>query len=277
MPSASGEAGRVGWLRAGWTAMASLTPARARRDSITRLLEDGGRVSVTALTAQFGVTQTSIRHDLTVLEEVGKLRRVRGGAVSARRLTPPSAAIERARENLAEKRRIGGLAATLVRTGDVVLFDSGSTVLQVVTSIPAPQRITVVTHSLQVMEEVGTWDYPHLICLGGLYLREHQSWVGPLTLLNLRDLTGDIAFLGCDGLTVEGGMTTADMLVAEVGAALAARARRVVVVADATKLGRAGFTPFVTLDAINVLVTDERADPGIVARIREMGIEVLLA
>ncbi|MGD0370992.1 MAG: DeoR/GlpR family DNA-binding transcription regulator [Candidatus Dormibacteria bacterium] len=257
--------------------MASLTPARARRDTITKLLEDGGSVSVSALTAQFGVTETSIRHDLTVLQEVGRLRRVRGGAVSARRLAPPPGAMARARENSVEKARIGRLAATLVHTGDVVLFDSGSTVLQVVTSIPPPRRITVVTHALQVMEEVGAWDYPHLICLGGLYLREHQLWVGPLTLLNLRDLTGDIAFLGCDGLTVEGGMTTADMLVAEVGAALAARARRVVVVADASKLGRAGFTPFVTLDAINVLVTDERADPGIVARIREMGIEVLLA
>jgi len=277
VPPAPAEAGRVGWSRTEWKAMASLTPARARRDSITRLLEDGGRVSVSALTAQFGVTQTSIRHDLTLLEEVGKLRRVHGGAISTRKLIPPTAAMERARENLAEKRRIGRLAATLVRTGDVILFDSGSTVLQVATNIPAPQRTTVVTHSLQVMEEVGAWDHSHLICLGGLYLREHQSWVGPLTLLNLRELTGDIAFLGCDGLTVEGGLTTADMLVAEVGAALAARARRVVVVADATKLGRAGFTPFATLDAISVLVTDERADPGIVARIREMGIEVLLA
>jgi DeoR/GlpR family transcriptional regulator of sugar metabolism len=67
------------------------------------------------------------------------------------------------------------------------------------------------------------------------------------------------------------------MLMAEVGAALAARARRVVAVADSSKLGRAGFTPIVGLDAINVLVTDDGADPELVAQIRELGIEVVLA
>ncbi|MHB8332467.1 MAG: DeoR/GlpR family DNA-binding transcription regulator, partial [Candidatus Dormibacteria bacterium] len=101
--------------------------------------------------------------------------------------------------------------------------------------------------------------------------------VGPLTLANLHDLTADVAFLGCDGLTVEGGLTTPHMLIAEVGSALAASARRVVVLADASKLGRVGFTPIVPLDAVNVLVTDERADPDIVAQIRAAGIEVLLA
>jgi len=157
------------------------------------------------------------------------------------------------------------------------IADSGSTVLQVAMNIAAPREITVITHALKIVEEVGTWEKPHLICLGGLYLPEYQTSVGPLTLANLRDLTADVAFLGCDGLTLEDGLITLHMLVGEVGAALAARARRVVVVADSTKLGRAGFTPFVGLDAVNVLVTDDRADSSIVAQIQQLGIEVLLA
>jgi DeoR/GlpR family transcriptional regulator of sugar metabolism len=85
------------------------------------------------------------------------------------------------------------------------------------------------------------------------------------------------AFLGCDGLTVEGGLSTPHMLMAEVGAAMAARARRVVAVADSSKPGRAGFTPIVGLDAVYVLVTDDAADAELVAQIRELGIEVVLA
>jgi DeoR/GlpR family transcriptional regulator of sugar metabolism len=254
--------------------------ADARRDSIVRILEERDRVSVTELMEQFNLTDTSIRHDLVLLEGAGRLRRVRGGAVSrsSRGYAPTLA---RAREKLTEKRRIGRIAGSLVRAGDVVLFDSGSTVAQVAAQIPVALRsahaITVVTHSLPVIEEVGTWDQPHLICLGGMYLPEHQALVGPVTLGDLRELTADIAFLGCDGLTIEAGLTTPHMLVAEVGSAMATRARRVVAVADASKLGRAGFTPIVAVDEVDVLVTDEGADPTLVLELRQRGIDVRLA
>ena len=125
--------------------------------------------------------------------------------------------------------------------------------------------------------EVGTWEQPHLICLGGLYLPDYLVSVGPVTLGDLHDLSADIAFLGCDGLTVDGGLSTPHVLMAEVGSAMAARARRVVVVADSTKLGRSGFTPIVALEAVNVLVTDEGADPDLTAQIRDLGIEVVIA
>ncbi len=230
---------------------------------------------------QFGVTDTSIRHDLTLLQEAGRLRRVRGGAMVNGGVRITSPALARGREHLAEKRRIGQLAAALVHDGEVVLFDSGSTVVQVALhlqgTLRSPGSVTLVTHSLQVMEEVGTWDQPHLICLGGLYLPDYRALVGPVTTAALRDLSADVAIIGCDGLTIEGGLTTPHMLIAEVGSALAARARRVVVVADASKLGRIGFTPIVGLDAVTVLVTDDRADPQLVADLRQRGIEVLVA
>ena len=97
-----------------------------------------------------------------------------------------------------------------------------------------------------------------------------------MTLADLRELSADLAFIGCDGLTLEVGLTTPHMLLAEVGAAMAARARRVVAVADATKLGNAGFTPIVGIDAVHVLVTDEHADPALVADLRRRGLEVLV-
>ncbi|MHB1576276.1 MAG: DeoR/GlpR family DNA-binding transcription regulator [Candidatus Dormibacteria bacterium] len=261
--------------------MAGLIPAQARRNNIAQLLLERDSVSVAELTARFGVTDTSIRHDLTVLQKAGKLRRVHGGAVSHLSAGIGNGASARAHENIAEKKAIGQRAAGLIQLGDAVLFDSGSTVAQLVLQVPEPLRasdaITIVTHSLPVIEEVGSWEQPHLICLGGLYLPTHRASVGPLTLANLRDLTADVAFLGCDGLTVEGGLTTPHMLIAQVGAALAASARKVVALADATKLGRAGFTPIVPLEAVDVLVTDQRADRELVAQIRAAGVEVILA
>jgi len=256
-------------------------PARERRQQIAALLEDEGRVSVAELSTRFGVTDVSIRRDLMILQDGGRLRRVHGGAVTAARRGRDSAFVAKARENRELKARIGAVAAGLVRPGDVVVFDSGSTVAQVATHIAAPLRrgsaITAVTNSLPVIDEIAGWDSPHLVCLGGLYLPDHEALVGPQTVADLRELSADIVFIGCDGLTVETGLTTPHVLVAEVGATMASRARRVVAVADSSKLGRRGFTPIVPLAAVDILVTDDGADPAELARVRAAGIEVVLA
>jgi DeoR/GlpR family transcriptional regulator of sugar metabolism len=256
-------------------------PARERRRSIARLLADEDRVSVAELAGRFGVTDVSIRRDLMILESEGELRRVHGGAVSMRRRGVNGVFEQQARENRELKARIGALAASLVRAADVVVFDSGTTVAQVATHIaPALQRgssITAVTNSLPVIRELSGWDGPHLVCLGGLYLPDHEAVVGPQTIADMRDLSADLVFIGCDGLTEETGLTTQHVLVAEVGATMASQARRVVTVADSTKLGRRGFTPIVPLSEVDVLVTDSGADPAALVWLRAAGIEVLLA
>ena len=255
--------------------------ARERRDDIAQLLDERERVSVAELALRFGVTDVSIRRDLMILEDAGRLRRIHGGAVAASVGRVPGAYTLKVRENREQKARIGAAAASLIRAGDVVVFDSGSTVAQVAAHVPVPLRrssaITVVTNSLPVISEIAAWDGPHLICLGGLYLPDHRALVGPQTTTELRDLSADIAFIGCDGLTIETGLTTPHVLVAEVAAMMASHARRVVVVADSTKLGRRGFTPIVPLTAIHVLITDEGADPATVERAQELGIEIVLA
>ncbi len=255
--------------------------ARERRDEIARLVEESDRVSVADLTARFGVTDASIRRDLMILEDAGRLRRVHGGAVPRWGARTHGVYATKVREHREQKARIGAAASALIRTGDVVLFDSGTTVAQVAAQIPAGLRmassITAVTYSLPVIEEVGAWDNPHLVCLGGLYLPDYQAFVGPQTIASLRELSADIVFLGCDGLSVESGLTTPHVLVAEVGAATVSRSRLVVAVADSSKLGRQGFTPIVPLAQVDMLITDSDADDERVAEIRAAGVEVRLA
>jgi len=255
--------------------------ARERRQVIAQLLEDEGRVSVAGLSERFGVTDVSIRRDLVILEDAGRLRRVHGGAVATARNRHDSAYSTKARENRDLKTRIGTAAAALIRAEDVVVFDSGSTVALVAAHVPAAMRrqsaITVVTNSLPVVDEIAGWDSPHLIVLGGLYLPDYQALVGPQTIADLRELSADLVFIGCDGLTAETGLTTPHVLVAEVGATMVSRARKVVVVADSTKLGRRGFTPIAPLSAVHVLVTNDEADPASVRLARDAGIEVILA
>ncbi len=256
-------------------------PAHSRRDQIAELVDEDQRVSVADLTARFGVTDASIRRDLTLLENVGRIRRIHGGAVSLAPNLGAGVYGTKARMQRDEKARIGAAAARLIRPGDVVLFDSGTTVAQVAAqahrSLRVGGAITAVTYSLPVIEEIGGWESPHLVCLGGLYLPDYRAFVGPQTIASMRELAADVVFLGCDGLTVENGLTTPHLLVAEVAAAATTRARRVVAVADSSKLGRQGFTPIIALSAVDLLITDTGADAGIVAEIQRVGVEVLVA
>jgi DeoR/GlpR family transcriptional regulator of sugar metabolism len=255
--------------------------AQERRERIARLVDEDQRVSVSELTDRFGVTDASIRRDLILLEDAGRVRRVHGGAVSPGARLAAGVFATKMRNRRDEKVRIGAAAARLIRHGEVVVFDSGTTVAQVASQMPTSLRIssavTAVTYSLPVIDEIGGWEAPHLVCIGGLYLPDYRAFVGPQAIADLRELTADTIFLGCDGLSVEAGLTTPHVLVAEVGAAAAARARRVVAVADASKLGRQGFTPIVPLAAVDVLITDRGADPVRVAEFRDAGVEVVLA
>jgi DeoR/GlpR family transcriptional regulator of sugar metabolism len=256
-------------------------PAHERRERIARLVEEAQRVSVADLTARFGVTDASIRRDLILLEGAARLRRVHGGAVSHGARLAAGAYATKLRMHRAEKTRIAIAAARLIQPGEIVMFDSGTTAAQVAAQVPAalraPNAITAVTYSLPVIDEIGSWEAPHLVVVGGLYLPEYRAFVGPQAIEGLGDLTADVIFLGCDGLTVEAGLTTPHVLVAEVGAAATARSRRVVAVADSSKIGRQGFKPIVSLAAVNVLITDNAANPDRIAEIRAAGVEVILA
>jgi DeoR/GlpR family transcriptional regulator of sugar metabolism len=257
------------------------TSARERRTRIVEVVTERGEVEVSALAEQFGVSETSIRRDLAVLEGRGRIERVHGAAVSLRSAARPTVVATKLQEHVEEKRRIGAVAASLIQPGSVVLFDSGTTVAQVAANISVPHgsgsSITAVTHSYLVVREVADLAGLHLLCLGGLFLPDYQAVVGPQTVMSLRGFSADLAFLGCDGLTVEAGITTPHVLIAEVGATMATRARRVVALADSSKLGRSGFTTIVPLSEVDVLITDAGAPADMVAMIRTAGVEVILA
>lgn len=258
----------------------SRAAARERRDYITRLIEEQERVSVAVLADHFRVTDSSIRRDLRLIQGQGLLKRVHGGAIALPRPGRHGVYWTNEREHLREKRRIAAAAAALVVPGDVVVFDSGTTVAQaaalIAPSLRVANAITAVTHSLPVIEEIASWTGAHLICLGGLYLPDYQAFVGPQTMSTMRGLSADIAFLGCNGLSVEQGITTPHVLVAEVGAMIASRTRRVVALADSSKLAHSGFVPIVPLSEVDLLITDDAADAEKVAEIRRAGCEVRL-
>jgi DeoR/GlpR family transcriptional regulator of sugar metabolism len=166
----------------------------------------------------------------------------------------------------------------LIPADSVLFFYSGSTVARTASSVPEELRgsLTIVTNSLPVVNEVSGWDDPHLVAIGGTYLAPYMAFVGPQAIASLEPLSADVAVVGCDGLTAERGLTTPHQLVATIGTSMVARARRTIVVADSSKVGRTGFTPISAVDEVDVLVTDQDADEAEIARLRDRGVTVLI-
>ncbi|MGE5073770.1 MAG: DeoR/GlpR family DNA-binding transcription regulator [Anaerolineae bacterium] len=254
--------------------------AAERRSQIAQMVLEKGKVLVTDLVNQFHVTETSIRRDLTLLEEGHRLKRIHGGAIPIPGSSRTDSFSEKIELHIKIKERIGKAAAELIRPKDVLLLDSGTTTLQVVRHIPVSLRssnlITLVTNSMPIAHEVLTWPSPNVTILGGLYLPDYQATVGPQTLAQLRELMADKVFLGTDGLTLGSGPTTANILMAEVDRMMTDHARQVILVTDSTKVGRVGFVPIKPLSGIHTLITDTGAPTDLIDSIRAMGVEVLL-
>jgi len=254
--------------------------AAERRSQIARKVLENGKVSLADLVKEFGVTEPSIRRDLTLLEEAGRLKRVHGGAIPLPGTTRTDSFAEKMDLHIKAKERIGKVAAEMIKPQDIVLLDSGTTTLQVIRQIPSALRssnpISLVTNSQPIAQEVLSWPSPNLTILGGLYLPDYQATVGPQTLGQLQELMADKVFLGTDGLTLGSGATTANIFMAEVDRMMVERSRQAILVTDSSKIGRVGFVPVKPVGAFHTLITDTNAPPDIVEAIRAMGVEVIL-
>jgi len=256
-------------------------PSDKRRSGILEEINNNRMVKVTELSERFAVSEVIIRRDLERLEKNGLLKRIHGGAVALPHdVALPFGTPARSSSHEEEKERIGRAAAAMIQDGDRVILDSGTTVLQVARHISGYLltwgKLTVITASLPVVQAVGSWNGIHLILLGGLYLPQSKVVAGPLAQENLEGLHVDKLFLGADGVTFSNGVTTSNVLEAELERKMIEVANEVILVADSSKIGVKGLISITPMNRIHKFVTDSGAKKDFVAQLQDQGVEVLL-
>jgi DeoR family fructose operon transcriptional repressor len=232
-------------------------PARAeRRLLVLDQFQLKPFLSVAELAETLGVSPMTVRRDLRHLAEDGVIRLEHGGALLVDRHALEGVFGQRERICAPEKDAIGRFAANMVRDGDVVGLDAGTTTLAIAHTLRPDGRVTVVTHSLPVIMELTSRPNVEVMALGGLLQAHTLAFAGPTVVAMLRGLRLHTLFLAATGFTVEDGMTCVSLYETDTKRALIEAARRVVLVADHTKLGRVFLMRVASLDAVHEIVTD---------------------
>jgi DeoR family fructose operon transcriptional repressor len=228
-----------------------------RKQEIVGYVERQEGASVAELAETLGVSESTIRRDLTDLTQDGLLRRSHGGALPAANVASEPSFAQRSVQNLDAKRLIAQRAVQEITDGDVVFFDSGTTVLEVAKEAPKDGSFTAVTNSIELGFELGTED-GRLQVTGGKQRNKSRSLVGPVGERFLQSHHFDLLFLGTNSIDLEVGLSTPNEPEGRMKQLMVAQSERVVLLADGSKFGRRSYVQFAPLAEIDTIVTETR-------------------
>lgn len=247
----------------------------ARQHAILEVLRRDGRVRASDLVARLGVSDDTVRRDLAELADAGRLLRVHGGALP---LSPASASYAaRERQAPEAKRAVARAAAALVRDGQAVFLDGGTTARLVAAALPPERRATVITHSTSTAEALAEHPGVELILLGGRVRKAARVAVGAATVDAVRAIRADLFLLGVCALHAEAGLSTDDYDEAAVKRAMLEGAAEVAALVTSEKLGTADRYTFAPAGALTHLVTERAAPAALVAPFTRLGVRVVRA
>ncbi|MGD7788527.1 DeoR/GlpR family DNA-binding transcription regulator [Propionibacteriaceae bacterium Y1700] len=248
-----------------------------RLSALLEMLVVDGRIEVERAADAFTVSAATIRRDLDHLAAQQLLSRTHGGAV------PNATSYDlplryRTTADSSVKARLGRAAAELLWSGCTVALNGGTTTVEVARAIPGVEQlsagVTVLTNALNIAAELTVRPHIKIVVTGGVARPQSYELVGPLAEHTLDQLTPDLCFLGATGIDPRHGVTAHDESEAAINRLMMARARRTIVVADATKINKVGFTRICHLHDITGLLTDDRITTEQRAKLAEASVEV---
>lgn len=248
-----------------------------RHSIILDLLMQHNSILVTDLAEYLNVSSVTIRKDLTDLEKEKKLYRNHGKAILINPYINDRNVNEKEKFYIEEKRLIGMQAASLITSKDSILIASGTTMHALARCIQTTDKLTVITASLQVAHILSKDKNIDIIQLGGILRHSSLSVVGKYAEAALSDFSCSKLYIGVDGIDLDFGITTTDMMEASLNRVMMQTAQKTIVLADSSKFGRRGFSKIADMEEIDQIITDSKIPTTTAKRIEEMGIILTIA
>lgn len=226
----------------------------ARRRLLLNHISRQGFATLEDLVASVGASESTVRRDLDALDLSGAVKRTHGGAVCAGEVRSMPTLDERATAAIGEKRAIARVAATLVRDGDTVLLDGGTTTLEVARALVG-RPVQIVTNSLPIAQLVTARGETDLILIGGYVYPRTGVAMGPLAIATMQGLRVRLVVMGAGGIVAEG-IYNSNSLLVDTERTMMACGQEVVVVADHSKFGRLSLAKLCGLDEVSRIIVD---------------------
>lgn len=228
------------------------------------------------LCEELNVSSVTIRKDLKLLEDKNLLFRTHGGGTLSNPYTVDRPVNEKEKIRAEEKMSIGAIAAGLVEANDSIIIASGTTVLSLAKNIRPKGNLTVITAALNVAGELIHQPDIEVLLLGGILRKSSSSVTGSYAEKILEDFSCSKLFLGVDGIDIEFGLTTTNVMEAQLNRKMIKAAQKTIVLADSTKFGKRGFGRICGLEDVEQIITDSGISEHIMKSLKDMGIEVII-
>jgi DeoR/GlpR family transcriptional regulator of sugar metabolism len=247
-----------------------------RQEALLRYIRLEKRATVNELSSRFDVSVATVRRDLDALTERGDVARFHGGAMLVRQAPPEAPAHQRSVDQTEAKQRIGAAAASLINDGDTVFLGSGTTVLELARSLHGHHKLTVITNSVLVINELATSASITLISLGGLVRGSEMSMIGHVAEQALAEVRAQKIFIGIHAIDIDDGLTNDYMPETVTDRAILTQGGQVIVLADHSKCGRTSTAFVAPIEAVDTLLVDRDTSPAFVDAVRAAGVQVLV-
>ena len=256
----------------------NVSSAKERRALILRRLEQQAEVRVTDLSQETGISEVTIRKDLTVLQRRHLLLRTRGGAMRKPiENQNEDTTIDRKRMfNVQEKERIGAEAVKMIKEEDVIMLDSGTTTMEIARQLHKFNHLRILTNSMSIATELVSYKRFDVVLLGGNVRVNSHSLVGPIALATLSHFSQYKLFLGVDSFSLENGISTPNLEEALLNQNMIQQADKVIAVFDSSKFNKRSYVHVADVKDIDCIITDRAIPTGMASKLKQLGVEVKL-
>jgi DeoR/GlpR family transcriptional regulator of sugar metabolism len=246
-----------------------------RRRYILSTLHRQGKVLAQDLSSALNVSIDTIRRDLRELGEAGDLQRVHGGALPA--LSTSTKFAVRLHDSSAAKVAIGKAAAQMIRNGQVVILDGGTTALQVAMNLPYSLRATILTTALPIASALADYEHLDVFVVGGQLFRHSPVMVGAAAVKELQGVRADLCFLGVRSLHSEHGVSVAFREEADVKRTMVSSAAEVVALCTVEKLGTVSPYIVAPISDLSCMITEQGVSAETLEPYRAQGLTIIQA
>ncbi|MCK5661961.1 MAG: DeoR/GlpR transcriptional regulator [Thiotrichaceae bacterium] len=227
----------------------------ARQLLILEILHQQGEVNVKDLVSQFGISAETIRRDLSSLSLAGKIHKTHGGGILPQ-IIGEGPYQQRMRDNVSAKRQIAKAACELIKPGEILFIDSGSTTLTFAEELSVIDNLTIITNSVDIAKVTGAANSAQVFLIGGQYSADNRETVGPIAISQLNQFSVSTTVLTVGGIHAEAGLTDYNVDEAHIAKAMIKKTNKLIILADSTKMDQIAPFAVTNLEKVDYLVSN---------------------